>query len=320
MKYVRRSIKEYYGLTLEWYGGEPLLEIDVINELSKQLIDICHQKGKPFWATLTTNGYFLTKDVFEQMLKNHIIKFHVTIDGFEEIHDKHRKLISGEGTFSKIIQNLRDIRDNVKSNSFKIVIRSNITNELLPRLDEWIKFIYDEFGNDKRFIVFFRAVEDRGGESIKLINESLVNCMDQAYNIMIKSKYQLDYSIYYGALQNSMCVAAKRNAYIIDPNGKVKKCGEHLNNDIVNVGYLNDTGEMILDRGKFAQWVRKREATNSKCSSCKLRPACNNSSCPIKANFLNSEEKYICGYEHRNIDKIIELLTTNKKYNFVKIY
>lgn len=320
LKYISKHIKEFYGLTIEWYGGEPLLEISTINKLSKQFVHICHENRKPLIATLTTNGYYLTKDVFEQMLSNHIIKFHVTIDGFSEIHNKYRKLKNGEGTFNRILENLRDIRDNVKSSYFSIVIRTNITIELLPRLDEWIKFLYDEFGSDKRFKFFFRAAEDRGGESVKSISKSLINSIDEAYDIMINSKYKLDYSIYYATLQNSLCMAAKRNAYIIDPEGIIKKCGEHLNDDIVNVGYINAVGNMVIYKDKFAKWVRKKDIKDSLCNICKLKPACNNSSCPMKANFLYKDNQCACGYEHTNIYNTIDLLTNGKNYSFVKIY
>lgn len=133
VKYVKKEIKNYTGLIVEWYGGEPLLKKDIILQISNKLIEICKKMSKPYFSTIKTNGYLLDVNTFRELLRCKIIKYHVTLDGFEMIHDAQRFLKSGQGTYSVILDNLLRIRDEVKSSDFNIVIRVNVTKALLPK-------------------------------------------------------------------------------------------------------------------------------------------------------------------------------------------
>lgn len=116
IKFVDNNIHEYKALRIEWFGGEPLCEIDIINRLSTAFKEICKKNNKPFYSSMTTNAYLLTPDVFEQMYKNNnVIKYQITIDGLISSHDKQRCLRDGSGTFDQIISNLKYIHNNVKS-------------------------------------------------------------------------------------------------------------------------------------------------------------------------------------------------------------
>lgn len=318
VKYVDKNLKYFYGLFIEWYGGEPLLQLSIISELSKKLVDICQKRGKPYYSTLTTNGFFLTASVLKKCLESHIFSFHVTLDGFEEFHNRFRCQKNGDGTYEKIINNLKSIRDTVGSKYFKIIIRTNISNELLPYLNEWMEFLYNEFAGDKRFYFFFRPVEDRGGEAVKNVRSSILTNMKEAYRIMINSPYKLDFSHIRGYLYNSVCSATKRNVYIIDPLGIIKKCGEHLKNDLSRVGYLGNEGELHIDKNNFSKWISfEQRLKEPQCTYCNMKAACFNANCPFEV--ITSKCKFYCGYEHENIHQVIDLLT-QKDYNFIRKY
>ena len=59
LKRKARSIEE---LHIVWYGGEPLLALDIIENLSKQMIQIAEENNITYDAIMVTNGYFLTKN------------------------------------------------------------------------------------------------------------------------------------------------------------------------------------------------------------------------------------------------------------------
>src|SRR5690606_12767720 len=58
---VRRELAdpELEGVTLAWFGGEPLLAVDIIGELSRRLIMLCDERRLAYDANITTNGYNL---------------------------------------------------------------------------------------------------------------------------------------------------------------------------------------------------------------------------------------------------------------------
>ena len=115
VNYVEQHIKDYQALRVEWFGGEPLCQKEIINNLSKRLKDICKANKKPYYGSMTTNGYLLDPETFKVMhKKNGIMRYQITIDGLAESHNKQRALSNGKPTFDTIIENLRNIRDSMQ--------------------------------------------------------------------------------------------------------------------------------------------------------------------------------------------------------------
>lgn len=52
-----------------WFGGEPLLEMNLIQSVSERLMEICRKNRKIYSAQITTNGYTLTEEIFSKLLK-----------------------------------------------------------------------------------------------------------------------------------------------------------------------------------------------------------------------------------------------------------
>lgn len=94
-------------LKIGFYGGEPLLEFDLI----KNCVEYANiqAKGKQIEYLITTNGVLLKKDIINFLVHN---KFTLTIsfDGPKEIHDKYRKFSNGEGSFDIVMKNVKYLR------------------------------------------------------------------------------------------------------------------------------------------------------------------------------------------------------------------
>ena len=48
---------------ISWFGGEPLLEMEVIDYVSQKVMEICRKAHKPYTAAVTSNGYLLSRTV-----------------------------------------------------------------------------------------------------------------------------------------------------------------------------------------------------------------------------------------------------------------
>ena len=102
--------KKFRALHIGWFGGEPILGIDVINNLSPILQKLAETYGVIYKAQITTNGYLLTNDVIKNLIILHnISEFCITLDGVGEVHDKRRCLKSKAPTFKVVYENLQNL-------------------------------------------------------------------------------------------------------------------------------------------------------------------------------------------------------------------
>lgn len=67
IKFVKNHIYEYAALDVRWFGGEPLEAIDVVDRLSNAFMLICKNARRNYSASITTNGYHLSLDVFKKL-------------------------------------------------------------------------------------------------------------------------------------------------------------------------------------------------------------------------------------------------------------
>lgn len=96
-------------LSFGFYGGEPLLEMDLIKKGVEYIEKVT--EGKKVQYTFTTNGTLLTEELFAYLVA-HGFRILVSIDGPCEIHDFHRKFANSEkGSFEILIRNLKKLQD-----------------------------------------------------------------------------------------------------------------------------------------------------------------------------------------------------------------
>ena len=94
-------------LHLGFYGGEPLLELKLIERCVSYARARC--KGRQLDSHVTTNGTMLTPDAI-RFLASHDFYVTVSLDGPQAVHDKSRIFEDGRGTWTKVMDGLARIR------------------------------------------------------------------------------------------------------------------------------------------------------------------------------------------------------------------
>lgn len=312
LNWFDKTVRNYQKVHIHWFGGEPLVAIDNIRFLSKGMLDISRKYKKPYVASITTNGYLLNYDLFKELLSYKVVSYQITIDGSKINHDRNRILKNGKGTYSNIVNNLKEISSQSKSNIYKIIIRTNVTNTLLDLLPQYIEEMSKDFGSDERFGFYFRPVGKWGNKDISIKEQELLNNFSDLYSTVLNCKYKLNYNIYRDMLDDQICFAQNRNQYVIRADGRVAKCTMLLESEENDIGKLDSHG-MKLDEEKMEKWI----AINKHCDSmtCKLYPVCHGRTCPAKGYILNNNS--VCGYEGLSVEYILRLL--NKTNTFRKI-
>ena len=90
------------NLEVDFFGGEPLMNFQVVKDLVAYARSIEKEKGKNFRFTLTTNGVLVDDDVIawaNQECSNVVL----SLDGRKEVHDRYRVDYAGNGSWEKIV-------------------------------------------------------------------------------------------------------------------------------------------------------------------------------------------------------------------------
>ncbi len=101
------------NLEVDFFGGEPLMNFDVVKQLVAYAREVEKEKGKNFRFTLTTNGVLIDDDVID-FANREMSNVVLSLDGRKEIHDRFRVDYAGNGSFDRIVpkfQKLVNARD-----------------------------------------------------------------------------------------------------------------------------------------------------------------------------------------------------------------
>ena len=96
------------NLEVDFFGGEPLMNFDVVKKLVAYARSIEKEAGKNFRFTLTTNGVLIDEDVIDFANKE-MSNVVLSLDGRREIHDKYRVDYKGNGSFDKIVPKFQQL-------------------------------------------------------------------------------------------------------------------------------------------------------------------------------------------------------------------
>lgn len=92
------------SLDIGFYGGEPLIAIDLI----KKVIDYSEKLfvGKEIGFTITTNATLLSEDIIHYF-KEHNVKLMISLDGPKDINDENRVFRNGNGSYDIVMKNIK---------------------------------------------------------------------------------------------------------------------------------------------------------------------------------------------------------------------
>lgn len=131
---AKQAVDFYYNhsknteiASISFYGGEPLLEFDLI----KKVVRYCEKKfeGKQLNINMTSNATLLTKEIMD-FLQSHQVNLTISLDGPEEVHNEGRVFADSKtGTFANIMENLKMFEqlypDYVDTIAFNAVLGEN---------------------------------------------------------------------------------------------------------------------------------------------------------------------------------------------------
>ena len=96
------------NLEVDFFGGEPLMNWEVVKKLVEYAREIEKIHGKNFRFTLTTNGMLIDDDVIDFCNKE-MSNVVLSLDGRKEVHDRFRKDYQGRGSYDVIVPKFQEL-------------------------------------------------------------------------------------------------------------------------------------------------------------------------------------------------------------------
>lgn len=264
----RRSTNGLKSFQLEFFGGEPLVAWDVVEQLSSDLSKVCNANGTAMLGGMTTNGTLLDRSRLDHLVANQVRAYQITLDGPEEVHDQRRVTRKGAGSFNTVWRKLEMLKASIYPLEVLIRLHFDPTTVekflgdagLIARIcksftrgDERFRLHFHALGrwggpNDKETPVFQSAID----ESIaveKLVAEAVsVGCLPQQL-----LQFRRDAAL--GESGHAICYAARSNAFVIRSDGRVAKCTVAFEDDRNTVGTLAENGDLIIDHNRHLPWL-----------------------------------------------------------------
>lgn len=270
----------YKHLHIGWFGGEPLAGMTVIRSLSRRFIALAADKGLTYSGKVVTNGMALTPKIFRELVALKVVHYEITLDGPQAIHDKSRPTKSGEGSYEKILDNLKKVVA-IQSGQL-ITVRVNVGVDNFHAVTDLIDDMR-EAGLQQGVSVYFAPLHDWGNNA----GEASLSIEDfSQYELMWYAKL-LDSGFKLGLIPSRkklVCMSLSPTSQVYDAYGDIFNCSELSQvpgygtpnrHRLGNLDLIASTGGERL----FADFNDKIERRETTCKDCYCLPVCGGA-CP----------------------------------------
>jgi len=273
-------------LDVDFFGGEPLLNWDVIKGIVKYAREVERSCGKRFRFTLTTNALLIDDDVIS-FTNNQMHNVVLSLDGRPETHDAMRKLPGGKDSYADVIDNIKKLVEARRGKGY--YIRGTFTRENKDFVNDILHIADLGFKEISMEPVVKQA---RDSSIAKLIQNDIYNftledlpelCAQYetlAIEMLRRDKIGTGFNFYHFNLDltGGPCVY-KRIAgcgvgteYLaVTPSGTLYPCHQFIGDEKFVMG---DVWKGISNTGLRAQFSRCSIYSRSECQNCWARFYC----------------------------------------------
>lgn len=262
--FVKKRSEIVKELEVIWYGGEPLIGIQVVEKLSLDFLKICKERGIIYTSSMISNGYLLDDNMIQRIEKLGITTLQITIDGPQSVHDFRRALKNGKGTLQRIITNIEKCNGKVE-----IVVRVNLDKENVKNLTETVKEI-KRINMPNLMVDFANVIGSVRDAKMLMSSKEFADAWLKGNDLC--DEFQIRHNSYCLPMGAHYCDADNENAFVIDPNGKIYKCWNDIGNTERSIGDLHQ--EHCDFSSLYYEYMTYDATEDKKCKKCILLPIC----------------------------------------------
>ena len=283
------------NIDISWYGGEPLLYLDVLESLARKIVVLAKENECMLRMHMVTNGYLLTPQIIELLDEIGVTKVQITLDGMKDNHDKRRPLRNGNGTFEKIMHNLALFADS----PIEVLVRMNIDNQNYQDF-KLLKDTISLLGN-ANIEVYASPVEDINKDTINNVSDFMTTDEFEAFALKTCDEGGLspeDFDVMDDRF--CFCTAETENCYVVDDLGDFYKCWDEVGRKEYRCFNILDPES--VNYTNIAKYLTDDPFADDKCKDCVFLPLCFGGCRFQKAHM----DKSVCGFTPESLRKYIE--------------
>lgn len=289
-------------ITIEWFGGEPLLRKNVIREFSEFVLAICEQYKLEFHASIITNASLLDINTWQLLEDCKVYNVQITIDGQKDTHNQVRFYGNGKGSYDDIMDNL----SNMPMGKFAVTIRINGDKAVFghipilfqdfenrgfwPQRSQQIKFhwapkFYNFLGFNQDKDIYYTSYEyQKSRQDFEFLRVQYFN--NWADRTGLKNR-RLNFA--YPNLSTFYCLTVESaNSLSIDDGGFIHKCYNTVNSKDKRIEHVNDFNGQNPALNHYKHFDKTEQAD---CRTCKVLPICDEG-CNMR--FVSNAESKVC--------------------------
>jgi uncharacterized protein len=273
------------SLHVDWYGGEPLLNIEFIDSASDALQSMCLQQRASYSASVISNGTAWPANVGDFIARHKIRQVQVTFDGLPENHNIRRRYRKGYAPSddTNSFFTIADLVDKLLDHT-RVDIRINLDplnqQDLLPLVDfarerGWFKRKFPAVVQPARLAAYTdrSAFVRNSGLSTSQYDDLRQRLRSQVgKEIKIEESEAPDGFAY---PKTSVCAALTRGSFVVGADGLHYRCGLQVGEKHRAVGAIPSVLGNALPNYPDKKWWDQFDPTVlPSCSRCSFLPIC----------------------------------------------
>jgi uncharacterized protein len=313
------------NIQLGFFGGEPLLEWELLQNSSRKATEMAEAKNIPLKKTVTTNGSLITQEKAEWLLNNEFFPA-ISIDGNQAMHDITRRERGGASSFEKCIKGLDIVHDVFPAGAYEVIIVIDPSN--IHHMTDSIRFLAEEkdifriainpnfYTNweENQLTIWeegFKNVGEFYLERYRNGKPVAINFIDNKIITRLKDGYE----------KCDKCGFGEKEIAIA-PSGNLYPCERLVSNDTNNEMCI---GNIFggFDNEKRKTILKKRGNIDQECGDCAFKNRCMNWCCCINyatTGEIDKTDGIVCFHERTAItvaDNVGEILFKEKTPDFL---
>ncbi len=320
--YLMKNSLHIKNLEVDFFGGEPLMNLDVVKQIVAYTREKEKEYGKNVRFTMTTNGVLLDDETID-FLNAEMSNVVLSIDGRRQVNDKMRPLCDGSGSYDLILPQYKKLVERRRGGKYTDhYVRGTFTHENLDFASD-VLHLYSE-GFDQISVEPVVLPDDNKyaikEEDIPRICEEYDRLTDEIAKIRAKGEF-INFFHFMIDLDGGPCVykrikgCGSGSEYLaVTPKGDIYPCHQFADNDDFKLGNVFETSS--TDDVRRSEFHSCNITSKEECKKCFAKYFCGGGCAANNYNFNGSIDKpykTACELEKKRVECALYLKALEAK-------